>query len=97
MIPRIFYLDCPTYSERSLFRRKNVYIPAEYCKVSAVGARVIECKVSRHNIAGVRYDVWFTIAGDANVWHGFQCGNMTTAIRCTRTKKTVASLPYWKR
>ena len=37
-----------------------------------------------HNIAGVRYDVWFTVSGEN--WHGTQYGNNTQLIHCKRIK-----------
>ena len=43
-------------------------------------------KVGRHNIAGVRYDVWFT-GPDNHVWHGVQFGDNTQICHCKRTKE----------
>ena len=42
-------------------------------------------RVGRHNIAGVRYDVWFT-GPDGYEWHGVQYGDNTQICRCKRTK-----------
>lgn len=39
----------------------------------------------RHNIAGSRYDVWFT-GPDGRQWHGVQFGENTQICRCKRTK-----------
>ena len=39
----------------------------------------------RHNLAGVRYDVWFT-GPDGDNWHGVQYGNMTQLVHCTRIR-----------
>lgn len=38
----------------------------------------------RHNWAYVRYDVWFTFAGEE--WHGTQYGNDTQLCHCKRLK-----------
>ena len=38
-----------------------------------------------HNIAGVRYDAWFTDHTGAR-WHGVQYGNNTQIIHCKRLK-----------
>jgi len=38
----------------------------------------------RHNIAGVRYDVWFNFGGFR--WHGTQYGDRTQLCHCKRTK-----------
>lgn len=39
----------------------------------------------RHNIARVRYDVWFVGPDGAN-WHGVQYGDNTQICHCRRTK-----------
>lgn len=38
----------------------------------------------RHNIAGTRYDVWFS-GPDGHVWHGVQYGENTQVCHCKRT------------
>jgi hypothetical protein len=38
----------------------------------------------RHNIAGSRYDVWFTFEGTN--WHGVTYGDNTQICHCKRTK-----------
>ena len=38
----------------------------------------------RHNIARVRYDVWFKFAGKS--WHGVQYGDNTEICHCRRIK-----------
>ena len=43
-------------------------------------------KKGRHNIAGVRYDVWFT-GPDGKEWHGVQYGGMTQICHCRRVGK----------
>lgn len=43
-------------------------------------------KTGRHNIARVRYDVWF-IGPDRHWWHGVQYGDNTQICRCERTKE----------
>ena len=40
-------------------------------------------KAGRHNIAGVRYDVWF-IGPDGKEWHGVQYGDNTQVCHCKR-------------
>lgn len=39
----------------------------------------------RHNIAGVRYDVWFA-GPNGTQWHGVQYGNDTQLCHCKRLK-----------
>lgn len=40
----------------------------------------------KHNIARVRYDVWFD-GPDGFVWHGVQYGDNTQICHCKRTKE----------
>ena len=40
--------------------------------------------IGRHNIAGIRRDVWFCFEG-AN-WHGAQYGNNSDLVRCRKLK-----------
>lgn len=42
-------------------------------------------RVGRHNIAGHRYDVWFT-GPDGRSWHGVTYGDNTQICRCKRLK-----------
>lgn len=44
-------------------------------------------KTGRHNIAQIRYDVWFN-GPDGFVWHGVQYGDFTQLVHCKRTKET---------
>lgn len=39
----------------------------------------------RHNIAGTRYDAWFTDV-DGRQWHGVQYGDWTQIVHCKRMK-----------
>ena len=39
----------------------------------------------KHNIAGTRYDAWFTF--DNQKWHGVNYGEMTQIIHCRRLKQ----------
>ncbi len=43
-------------------------------------------KTGRHNIAGKRYDVWFT-GPDGKPWHGVQYGDNTQICHCRRVKR----------
>jgi len=43
-------------------------------------------KEGRHNIAGRRYDAWFS-GPDGHIWHGVQYGDNTELIHCKRTKE----------
>jgi hypothetical protein len=45
---------------------------------------VSERKTGRHNMARVRYDVWFTFGGAE--WHGVQYGDNTQICHCRRIK-----------
>lgn len=49
-------------------------------------------RVSRHNIAGKRYDVWF-VGPDGYWWWGARYGDMTQIIRCKRTKERFGDKP----
>ena len=42
-------------------------------------------KVGHHNMAGKRYDVWFT-GPDGKDWHGVQYGENTQICHCRRVK-----------
>lgn len=42
-------------------------------------------RVGRHNIAGTRYDAWFT-GPDGKKWHGVMLGENTQICRCRRLK-----------
>ena len=44
------------------------------------------CRTGQHNIAGVRYDVWFYF--ENTQWHGVQYGDNTQLCHCKRNKKT---------
>jgi hypothetical protein len=46
---------------------------------------VFEIKESRHNIAGVRRDVWFKDNSQLT-WHGVQIGNFSQLCHCKRLK-----------
>lgn len=41
-----------------------------------------------HNIARVRYDVWF-VGPDLHIWHGVQYGDYTELCHCKRTKERI--------
>ena len=43
-------------------------------------------QVSDHNMAGKRYDVWFT-GPDGYLWRGYQVGDNTQICHCKRTKE----------
>lgn len=43
------------------------------------------CTYGAHNIAGVRYDVWFA-GPDGFEWHGVTYGDNTQVCHCKRTK-----------
>ena len=47
---------------------------------------VLSRTTGRHNIAGVRYDVWFR-GPDGATWHGVQYGDNTQICHCKRTKQ----------
>jgi hypothetical protein len=52
--------------------------------------KVAKMTVGHHNIAGTRYDVWFTVVnvetGCRENWHGVQYGENTMICRCRRLK-----------
>ena len=50
------------------------------------GSLSLACRVKRgnHNMAGRRYDVWFTLEGQP--WHGTQYGDNTQIVHCHRVK-----------
>jgi hypothetical protein len=39
----------------------------------------------RHNLAGTRYDLWFT-GPENTLWHGVQYGDQTQVCHCKRLK-----------
>lgn len=45
-----------------------------------------DMKVSRHNIARVRYSVWFN-GPDGSPWYGVQYGDNTQLLHCRKLKK----------
>ena len=45
--------------------------------------KVDKIKKGKHNIAGSRYDVWFTDK-DGRAWHGVQVGENTQLTHCKR-------------
>ena len=45
---------------------------------------VMRQRKGRHNMAGVRYDVWFRFEGES--WHGTQYGDFTQIVHCKRIK-----------
>lgn len=47
--------------------------------------RVFHMRKGRHNIARVRYDVWFMGPDDVR-WHGVQYGDNTQVTYCRRVK-----------
>lgn len=53
------------------------------------GTLAFPCHVKRgrHNITGVRYDVWFT-GPDGKPWHGVTYGDMTQLCHCKRVQTT---------
>jgi hypothetical protein len=46
-------------------------------------------QVGRHNMAGKRYDAWFTMGGFQ--WHGVTYGDNTQICHCKRTKERLAA------
>lgn len=48
--------------------------------------KVINYRRSKHNIAGVRYDVWFR-DDDGAIWWGVNYGHNSQITRCRRTKR----------
>ena len=54
--------------------------------------RYVAIKSGRHNIAGVRHDVWFTV--DGQTWHGVQYGHVwdSQICHCKKSKKLPPSL-----
>ncbi len=53
---------------------------------ASIRFRVNTYRKGHHNIAGSRYDVWFT-GPDNRQWHGVQYGYMTQIVHCKRTKE----------
>lgn len=47
--------------------------------------RPYHVKTGRHNMAGKRYDAWFT-GPDGKPWHGVTYGDMTQICHCRRVK-----------
>ena len=49
---------------------------------NSLSFKVNNCRVGRHNIAGKRYDVWFTFNNQN--WHGVTYGDNTQICHCKR-------------
>lgn len=89
----VMYLsfDWPEYKKSWTFsqlRRPAGHQSVENGKVSnwsgTVSFPVRYVNVGRHNMAGVRYDFWFTVDGDN--WHGVRYGDNTQLAHCKRIK-----------
>lgn len=52
---------------------------------STLEFKVSANKAGRHNMAGTRYDVWFT-GPDGREWHGVTYGDNTQICHCRRNK-----------
>jgi hypothetical protein len=51
----------------------------------SLSIQVRRIKTGHHNIAGKRYDVWFTFEG--HEWHGVQYGDNTQICHCRKLKQ----------
>lgn len=53
--------------------------------------KVGSSSISRHNIAGVRYDMWFNGPKEdgalGTTWHGVRYGDNTQIVHCKRSKR----------
>lgn len=77
------YLTCePAHKIKSEHGRNRVGYVSNW-----PGTLKIPCTttVGRHNIAGVRYDCWFT-DHSGNKWHGVQYGDNTQLVHCRKLK-----------
>ena len=97
--PPICYACCSKRENDLLVREGKGYLyltsrtmkPGNFCDGEVgnwPGGISFKCRVksSFHNIAGVRYDVWFT-GPDGQPWWGVQYGNMTQVCRVRRVKR----------
>lgn len=83
----VLYLDCERWPE---VRRLNLVNRGCMGSVGNwPGTLKIPCftKCGKHNIAGIRYDVWFKFEGYE--WWGVCYGENTQLTHCKRTKKKV--------
>jgi hypothetical protein len=65
-----------------------LYLDQQESKVTNwPGSLTFPCRIKagRHNLARVRYDVWFKDQ-DGNPWHGVQCGDNSQLVHCKRIK-----------
>lgn len=81
--------DCCAEQDRQQMRetgRATLYLAGENVTnwLGSLKIRVMRQTEGRHNIAGVRYDVWFRFEGES--WHGTQYGDFTQIVHCKRIK-----------
>lgn len=101
--PKVCY-DCCAIRDKEFMRvegRITLYLTCERKSLKTVrnqagkvsnwpGTLSFPCstKQGRHNIAGTRYDCWFT-GLDGFLWHGVSYGENTQLVHCKRTKTIV--------
>ena len=92
---KICYACCGKQAEQrmrdsgraALYLTENGQLVKSYTVSNWPGTLKIPCfrwSKGRHNIAGVRYDVWFRF--DNQLWHGVTYGNNTQICHCKRLK-----------
>lgn len=84
---------CGERDRRSMVKHGRATLYLTYDRSKGVGGEITNwpgnlrfaCRVriGRHNIAGRRYDAWFT-GPDGREWHGVQYGDWTQIIHCKR-------------
>ena len=47
---------------------------------------VMEFRKGKHNMARVRYDVYFRVPSNGSTWHGVKYGDMTQLVHCRQLK-----------
>ena len=92
------YLTCEPASKARLHGRPFTSATANICGRKTAGEVTnwpgtlrfpCHTRTGGHNIAGVRYDCWFT-GPDGYEWHGVTIGDNTQICRCKRTKTKIA-------
>lgn len=80
----VLYLTCePAYFVKHPLGRKTRGTVSNW-----PGTLTFNChtRTGKHNIAGIRYDCWFT-GPDGYEWYGVGYGENSQIVRCQRTKK----------
>lgn len=84
------YLTSPINPE-PVSEKSNWLVPRDFKLTDWTGLdadyQIRAVKKGRHNIAGSRLDVWFTLPEEEFIWYGVMYGQFTQVTHCRRTKQ----------